>query len=617
MPLTPPEDTNEALRPVELIRDSEPMGSYPLPDVDDLNPRTLDGLVRVWNARGAALPVAVVASIFDDVLEDSQWGDGSSGSLPPSGGEDIYIDYTGFAHCGQRDPSLLGLVSILERALGDGTGEFAVPPLARVLLERLTSEEPSDRPRDAEELRSWLRDALGSPASRDEVLACVDAATRDLLPLAETDDDDSEANDDDSEAETLIPAHRSAAAAPVAPSLSADAAVSQPPSEPVALDSQTVRSDAPKPQEPGPASAKRSRKSKKKGPSEWTELLYYAPLVQASSTSVAMTPPSLGTASPEDAMPDASGDRPPQDEPREDAEADGLSLGSSEDPDSAADGLAEDGSVPSAVVEGSPSTHPSPSSDRQFADAVVESLTPSDQLEDSNKNDAARDAPKVVSQGPFVDEVAGGLSSGGSFEDSVADAWFQGGAPSGVDVPASEDSAQEPPPEIGEPDSPAAFPDSGAPEGGLPVGALAQDAGVDDSGIEFVSATSGMDFAGHGGEFLPMPEPVSSVVEHADAANEADDPDAYGAGLAELPPERAPEPGSFVSYPSFSPPVVRHSFPRPERPVAVQAAPAARRSARVTTTGADSLIMPHERHFWSVWGLIAVAALVATFLFFY
>jgi hypothetical protein len=137
---------------------------------------TLGALVRAYADRGAAPPVAVVLSVFDDLLED-----------PPEGAprraprlDDVVIDLFGRARAASP-LGLDGLGLLLARALGHGEADDgAVPGAARALLSRVLSDDPGDRPADAEQLRAWLRDHLGAPAPREEVVACLEEATSDV-----------------------------------------------------------------------------------------------------------------------------------------------------------------------------------------------------------------------------------------------------------------------------------------------------------------------------------------------------------------------------------------------------------------------------------------------------
>ena len=145
-------------------------------DAIDPDAGCLGMLVERWQDAGAAVPVAIVVSVFDDVLA----------ALPDTADERdadfdaIVVDDAG--HAFTRAPlGLRGAGRLLVRALGD-----EVPSAARPLVARLTDGE---RPADAEQLRQWMRDALGAPASREEVTAAFYAAAEEL-----------------SEAETLLPA---------------------------------------------------------------------------------------------------------------------------------------------------------------------------------------------------------------------------------------------------------------------------------------------------------------------------------------------------------------------------------------------------------------------------
>lgn len=133
-------------------------------------------LVRHWNDAGAAVPVAIVVSVFDDVLLE----------LPETDTDDdvgldaIVVDDAGHAFV-RRPVGLGGAGRLLVRALGDDVPSNAQPLVARLL--------DGDRPADAEQLRQWMRDALGAPASREEVCAAFSAVAA-----------------DPTEAETLLPA---------------------------------------------------------------------------------------------------------------------------------------------------------------------------------------------------------------------------------------------------------------------------------------------------------------------------------------------------------------------------------------------------------------------------
>jgi hypothetical protein len=138
-----------------------------------LSASTLGALLRAYGERGAAPPVAVVFSVLDDLLELGPDGHGRRRVEP----DDVLIDVWGRAHAEAR-LSLDGLCPLIARALGRvEADDEAVPGPARALLSRLVSDDPDERPADAEQLRQWLREALGAPAPREEVLACVQDAT--------------------------------------------------------------------------------------------------------------------------------------------------------------------------------------------------------------------------------------------------------------------------------------------------------------------------------------------------------------------------------------------------------------------------------------------------------
>ncbi len=163
-------------------------------------------LVRAWNARGVALPVAVAVSILDDLLAQPE-----TPSRRPRL-DDVLIDHRGVAMLRSEDPGNLDdIAPLVAEMLGDGSDADIVPATARSLLARLTSEDPTERPRDADQLRTWIRDTLGAPAAREEVIACVGATVESLLPppsLVEPepiDDDDDEDDEDLEHLPTLPP----------------------------------------------------------------------------------------------------------------------------------------------------------------------------------------------------------------------------------------------------------------------------------------------------------------------------------------------------------------------------------------------------------------------------
>jgi hypothetical protein len=143
-------------------------------------------LVAAWAERGAALPVAVVVSIFDDLLEDAPLFARAVSRIPsqrPLALDDIAVDRTGFARlfCPVED-AVLELVRLLQEALSGPSGGDGIPPAAQALLRHGTSDDRWVRPANADALRRWLRSALGPPAARQEVSALVEAASQ--PPLA-------------------------------------------------------------------------------------------------------------------------------------------------------------------------------------------------------------------------------------------------------------------------------------------------------------------------------------------------------------------------------------------------------------------------------------------------
>ncbi len=135
-------------------------------------PRSLGTLVRAWGERREAPPVALVAAIFDDLL--TQPGVSSIGPERLTL-DDVRIDARGFASISGA-ASLGALIPLLISALGRGPEDDMVPAGALGLVARLESEDTHDLPSDAEQLRLWLRDCLGTPAARDEVRAWVEEA---------------------------------------------------------------------------------------------------------------------------------------------------------------------------------------------------------------------------------------------------------------------------------------------------------------------------------------------------------------------------------------------------------------------------------------------------------
>ncbi len=134
-------------------------------------------IVRAWHARGEAVPVAVVVSVFDDILATSVADDGKAA---------IDLEHVRVTPEGRAQLSCTGrlsaIVGMLMEALGADLPGDAVPPAAWGLFERLTSDDATESPMDAEQVRQWIRDSLGAPATHEEVQECAQEA---LAPAEE------------------------------------------------------------------------------------------------------------------------------------------------------------------------------------------------------------------------------------------------------------------------------------------------------------------------------------------------------------------------------------------------------------------------------------------------
>lgn len=152
---------------------------------------TLQAVVDAWHARGAPVPVAVVVSIFDDLFGGAAAVRGSDPSERSDRGEpralsplDVMIDGEGNARLrGRSNARHLGaLVRLFARVLGGEDGS-AMPPRAVPLVARALdattqtgrAARAAHAATDAEQVRGWMREALGPPARRDEVLSCFAA----------------------------------------------------------------------------------------------------------------------------------------------------------------------------------------------------------------------------------------------------------------------------------------------------------------------------------------------------------------------------------------------------------------------------------------------------------
>lgn len=126
--------------------------------------RAFEALVLAWSQRGQALPVPVIASVFDDLLAADIQAEGV-GRLELA---DIRIDAEGRASLPQ--PARLDAIGpVLRAALSGGGQGVEIPRRACSILARLSSDDPADGPSSPEQLRSWVRSALGQPAERAEL----------------------------------------------------------------------------------------------------------------------------------------------------------------------------------------------------------------------------------------------------------------------------------------------------------------------------------------------------------------------------------------------------------------------------------------------------------------
>lgn len=134
----------------------------------------LGHLVDSWAQSGRTLPVAVVVSIFDDLCE-------ALAGAPP--GDDVVvsldhvvIDQTGVARMTVRPREVVPAVSaLLREALAAGRGDEAIPAAAWPVLGQGLADDPWVRPAGTDVIQHQLREALGPPAARDEVVVCCAA----------------------------------------------------------------------------------------------------------------------------------------------------------------------------------------------------------------------------------------------------------------------------------------------------------------------------------------------------------------------------------------------------------------------------------------------------------
>lgn len=156
------------------------MDATPQPSAVDADPPVLASvdqsisfaeIVRAWHARGEAVPVAVVVSVFDDILATSIADDGKAA---------IDLEHVRVTPQGRARLSCPGrlsaIASMLTEALGADLPGDAVPPAAWGLFDRIRSDDATESPVDAEQLRHWIRDSLGAPATHEEVQECANEA---------------------------------------------------------------------------------------------------------------------------------------------------------------------------------------------------------------------------------------------------------------------------------------------------------------------------------------------------------------------------------------------------------------------------------------------------------
>ncbi|MCK6544293.1 hypothetical protein L6R52_00335 [Myxococcota bacterium] len=147
--------------------------------------RTLAALIDAWAKLGAHVPVAIVVSIFDDLLASAIDGDVEAKALSLT---DVIVEPSGFARLAPNvalSGTAVALAPLFARALGFGRDEDAIPAHAMGLVARLASDDPLDRPVDAEQLRGWIRDVLGVPATREEVDECFLVLTGVVAPVVD------------------------------------------------------------------------------------------------------------------------------------------------------------------------------------------------------------------------------------------------------------------------------------------------------------------------------------------------------------------------------------------------------------------------------------------------
>lgn len=136
-------------------------------------PLALSDLAAHWAKAGAALPVAVAVSIFDDLLSSYDAQDHPTRPRPLRL-QDILLDANGQAHLlFPGGLSQFEFCRLLREILSGGFGDSGIPPAAHALLSQVGSVQSWEAVLDPEMLRARLRSCLGVPAAHHEVGAFV------------------------------------------------------------------------------------------------------------------------------------------------------------------------------------------------------------------------------------------------------------------------------------------------------------------------------------------------------------------------------------------------------------------------------------------------------------
>jgi hypothetical protein len=160
----------------ELGRDRQRASRPNLPAItsSSFEQHGLGRVIAAWSDRGAPLPVAIVASVFDDLcaeleLVPAQSDVALSTWQHPVALDQVVIDAGGIAHWAVQPADPIGAIArLLSLALG-ARGDDLVPAAIRPLILHGLSDDPLVRPASVESIRSSLRTSLGAPAQRSEV----------------------------------------------------------------------------------------------------------------------------------------------------------------------------------------------------------------------------------------------------------------------------------------------------------------------------------------------------------------------------------------------------------------------------------------------------------------